>query len=129
MEWQFNETEKRWIAPTGARLRFAYLERDADADLYQGHSYTRIYVEEAGNFPSYAPIAKMMATLRSGAGVPVGMRLTGNPGGPGHQWVKSRYVDPAPLGNVIILDQATGLERVFIPSQGRQQPVHRRGGV
>ena len=124
MEWQFNETEKRWIAPTGARLRFAYLERDADADLYQGHSYTRIYVEEAGNFPSYAPIAKMMATLRSGAGVPVGMRLTGNPGGPGHQWVKSRYVDPAPLGNVIILDQATGLERVFIPSQGRQQPVH-----
>ena len=25
-----------WRAPDGARLRFAYLERDADADLYQG---------------------------------------------------------------------------------------------
>ena len=115
--WEFNETEKRWKATTGARLRFAYLERDADAELYQGHSYTRIYVEEAGNFPTSAPIMKLMATLRSGAGVPVGLRLTGNPGGPGHQWVKARYIDPAPLGNVVIIDPVTGLDRVFIPSK------------
>src|SRR5215471_9946656 len=31
--WQLNETEKMWRAPDGARLRFAYLERDADAQL------------------------------------------------------------------------------------------------
>ena len=29
--WHFNETDKMWRAPNGARLRFAYLERDADA--------------------------------------------------------------------------------------------------
>ena len=115
--WKLNETEKTWRAPNGARLRFAYLERDADADLYQGHSYTRVYVEEAGNFPSPAPVMKLMATLRSGAGVPVGLRLTGNPGGPGHQWCKARYIDPAPLGNVVIDDPTTGLARVFIPSK------------
>jgi Terminase large subunit, T4likevirus-type, N-terminal len=115
--WELNETEKMWRAPNGARLRFAYLERDADADRYQGHSYTRIYVEEAGNFPSYAPVFKLMATLRSGAGVPVALRLTGNPGGPGHQWVKARYIDPAPLGNKVILDPVTGLKRIFIPSR------------
>src|SRR5262245_49427377 len=44
--WTLNETEKMWRAPDGARLRFAYLERDADADMYQGHNYTRVYVEE-----------------------------------------------------------------------------------
>lgn len=115
--WTLNETEKKWQAPNGARLRFAYLERDADAEAYQGHSYTKLYVEEAGNFPTYAPIAKLMATLRSGAGVPVSMRLTGNPGGAGHQWVRSRYIDPAPLGNKVITDPLTGLERVFIPSR------------
>ena len=115
--WQLNESEKMWRAPDGARLRFAYLERDADADLYQGHSYTQVYIEEAGNFPNPAPVLKLMATLRSGAGVPVGMRATGNPGGPGHQWVRSRYIDPAPLGNKIIVDPLTGLERVFIPSK------------
>jgi hypothetical protein len=62
-------------------------------------------------------VLKLMATLRSGAGVPVGLRATGNPGGPGHQWVKARYIDPAPLGNHIIRDPVTGLERVFIPSK------------
>ena len=58
-----------------------------------------------------------MATLRSAAGVPVGFRATGNPGGPGQGWVKARYIDPAPLGWKVIQDDYTGLERVFIPSK------------
>lgn len=107
----------RCVMPNGARLRFDYLERDSDADGYQGHNYTRVYVEEAGNFPSPSPIKKLHATLRSGAGVPCRMRLTGNPGGPGHQWVKARYIDPAPLGFDVLKDPQTGLERVYIPSR------------
>jgi hypothetical protein len=117
LEWTFHEQDKMWRAPNGARLRFAYLERDQDAQAYQGHSYTRIYVEEIGNFPSSAPILKLMATLRSGAGVPVGFRATGNPGGPGHQWVKARYIDPAPQGFKVFKDAQSGLERVYIPSR------------
>src|SRR5215467_3881010 len=79
--------------------------------------HTRLYIEEIGTFPSPAPIFKLMATLRSAASVPVGFRATGNPGGPGHQWVKAHYIDPAPLGDKIIRDDVTGLERIFIPSK------------
>ncbi len=118
-------TGTRCKFPNGARLRFAYLENDRDADEYQGHSYTRVYIEEIGNFPSEDPINKMKATLRSGAGVPCGFRSTGNPGGPGHQWVKARYITPAPFGNEVLFEEFenpfTGekviRDRVFIPSK------------
>ena len=118
-------TDNVWRFPNGARLRFAYLETDSDADAYQGHSYTRVYVEEVGTFPRAAPVMKLMATLRSGAGVPCGMRLTGNPGGPGHQWVRARYIDPAPMGMKILTEefenpftkQKVSRDRVYIPSR------------
>ena len=63
---------------------------------------------------------KLMATLRSGAGVPVGLRATGNPGGPGHQWVRQRYIDPAPLGNRIIRDPLDRAGAGLHPVAGRQ---------
>ena len=72
--------------------------RRRDADAFQGHSYTRVYVKVLGTFPSAALVLRLMATLRSGEGVPCGFRATGNPGGPGHQWVKARYIDPNPAG-------------------------------
>lgn len=124
---KYNEQQKTWTMSNGARLKFVYLERDSDAEEYQGHSYTRIYVEELTNFPSPGPINKLRATLRSGTGVPVGMRLTGNPGGPGHNWVKARYIDPCPAGYKIITEEeeievegvksTVSLSRVFIPSK------------
>lgn len=124
---KYNEQKAEWRMANGARLKFVYLERDSDAEEYQGHSYTRVYIEEVTNFPSSSPINRLRATLRSGAGVPVGMRLTGNPGGPGHNWVKARYIDPAPEGYKIIAEyddvvidgelKTVMLERVFIPSK------------
>lgn len=124
---KWNEQKKTWTMANGARLKFVYLERDSDAEEYQGHSYTRVYVEEITNFPNPGPINKLRATLRSGAGVPVGMRLTGNPGGPGHNWVKARYIDPDPRGYKVLEEETTyelegeqvtvKLARVFIPSK------------
>lgn len=112
-------------SPQGARLRFAYLERDSDAENHQGDNNTRVYIEEMGNFANPAPVMKMMATLRSTKGVPVGFRGTGNPGGPGHGWVKARYISPDPAGWKIIEEpfvnpftQATEIkQRIFIPGK------------
>lgn len=128
---KYNVQQKEWTMANGARLRFVYLERDADAENYQGHEYTRVYVEEATNFPSPGPIMKLKATLRSSAAVPCYMRLTGNPGGPGHQWVKARYIDLGPYtvtteeeevelpdGRLVL----TSFSRTFIPARLKDNP-------
>lgn len=128
---KYRDQKHEWEFPNGARLKFRYLERDTDADEYQGHSYTRVYVEEATNFPSPEPINKLRATLRSAVGVPVGMRLTCNPGGPGHSWVKARYIAPNKKGFQILKEKFRNpfsgeeleLERVYIPSRITDNPL------
>lgn len=118
---KFNVQQKSFKFPNGARIKFRFLDRDEDAQKYQGHSYSRVYVEELTQFPSGEPIMKLLATLRSTRGVPCGFRATANPGGPGHLWVKRRYVDPWPAGNRILreYDERSGMwmERIFIPSK------------
>lgn len=121
----FNEIDKMWRFENGARLRFAYLENDNDAQAYQGHSYSRVYIEELGTFPNPSPIYKLMATLGRDPSVPSRFIATGNPGGPGHLWIKQRYIDPNPLGMKILpteyknpFDNTTIIkERIFIPSR------------
>ena len=93
---------------------------------------TRNYVEEITNWGDPKPINKLRATLRSAHGVPCKFMATGNPGGPGHQWVKARYIDPDPRGYKFITDHMTvtapndkgvmekmdiDFTRVFIPSK------------
>ena len=123
-EW--NVQEKMWRFPNGARLTFAYIDNDDDADRYQGSSFSRVYVEEIGNFPSPVPIFKLMACIRSAnPAVRCGFRATGNPGGIGHLWLKQRYIMPAPRGMQIIKSKFINpftkeefeQERVFIPSK------------
>ena len=107
---------KSWLMPDGSYLRMRWLERDADADQYQGHSYDWVGIDEAGGFADPAPIDKMRATMRSAHKVPCVMRLTANPGGPGHQWIKERYVLPA-KPRVPHYDPVRKVWRVYIPSR------------
>lgn len=105
----------RWDFPNGTSLKLRYLRRDEDASHYQGHSYSWAAIDEAGNFPSPDPIDKISATLRSAKGVRVALRLTANPGGPGHSWIKLRYMDGHPPMRPFV-DPTSGNLRVFIPS-------------
>ncbi len=114
--------------PNGARLAMRHLSNDNDAALYQGHGYSRVYVEELTHFPHAAPVDKLKATLRSARGAPCAFRATCNPGGPGHTWVKQRYVDAGdarireaiknPIGGA---DLQT--DRLFIPAKLKDNPA------
>lgn len=107
---------RSWRFPDGATLKVRWLDRDEDASKYQGHSYTWVGVDEVGSWPEAAPIDKLRGTLRSAHGVPCVMRATANPGGVGQQWLKERYIDPAPPYQPFF-DEARKQWRVFIPSK------------
>lgn len=117
------ETDRMWEVQGGATLRLRYLERDADADAYQGQAYPWIGVDEIGLWPSISPYLKLLGILRSASGVSVRIRATANPGGAGHQWVKARWIDPAPQGYTPIRDTATGMIRMFIPSKATDNRI------
>lgn len=109
---EYKESSKTFKFPDGAFLKCRFLDNDSDSERYQGHDYSDLMWEELGNFPSPRPIMKLKATLRSARGIPCQMYGTGNPGGPGQAWVKSRYIDPAPMGYHPIKE----VERVHLPN-------------
>lgn len=124
----WKEQDKRFVWPNGATLYFRYLDKDSDADNYQGHDYTRVYVEELTQFADPSPLDKIKATLRSGAGVPTGFRASCNPGGPGHTWVKQRYIDQG-AWNIVkstfinpFTNEEVSRSRVFIPAKLSDNP-------
>lgn len=77
---------------------------------------TGISFDEVTEYDSPAGLLKMLSTLRSPHGVPCTVRLTGNPGGVGHGWVKQRYIDVAPPMTPY-RDADTGFLRMFVPSR------------
>jgi Terminase large subunit, T4likevirus-type, N-terminal len=113
----YKASKRVWIFPNGARLKFRRLERDRDASRYQGHQYTWVCFEELTHWASPEPVDKLRACLRNGK-APVAKRFlaTGNPGGVGHNWVKARYIDPAPPFTPFY-DVEQEVWRVFIPSR------------
>ncbi|MGH7734294.1 MAG: terminase large subunit domain-containing protein, partial [Gemmatimonadales bacterium] len=125
---RWSETKSAFVWPTGAVLYCRHLNRDADAERYQGHDYTRVYVEELTQFADPRVVDKLKATLRSAAGAPVGFRATCNPGGVGHAWVKARYIDPGPwqVASEPFTSPLDGetreLDRLFIPARLADNP-------
>jgi len=89
----------QWEAPSGARLWMSYLDRDDDVLRYQGLAFSWIGFDELTQWSTPYAWNYMRSRLRSVAqDLPVYMRATTNPGGPGHQWVKKMFIDPAPYG-------------------------------
>lgn len=95
---KFMERDKTWVAPSGATLWMSYLDRDDDVMRYQGQAFNWIGLDEMTQWPSPFAWNYMRSRLRttSASGLPLFMRATTNPGGPGHFWVKKMFIDPAP---------------------------------
>lgn len=116
-EWK--EAKHQWQFPNGAILRFRHLERDLDANRYQGHQYPWIGFDELTNWGTPAAYNMLKACRRwAEAEIPTKrVRSSGNPGGAGHQWVKSFFIDSAPAGYEPLFDDESKWWRMYIPSR------------
>lgn len=105
-----------WYWPNGATVKMRFIENERDYGRYHGHSYSHLSFDEVTEYESPRGLLKMMSTLRNAHGVPCTVRLTGNPGGVGHIWVKARYIAVAPPMTPW-KDPDSGFERMFVPSK------------
>lgn len=93
---RFHETRHCWDFPSGARITFGAMQREADKFKYQGRAFDYIAFDELTHF-TWDQYSYLQSRNRaSGPGTRVYMRATANPGGVGHGWVKERFITAAP---------------------------------
>jgi hypothetical protein len=127
---KFMERDKTWVAPSGATLWMSYLDRDDDVMRYQGQAFNWIGFDELTQWPTPYAWNYMRSRLRTtkNSGLPLFMRATSNPGGPGHQWVKKTFIDPGVPNNAFwATDTDTGEVISWPKGHSRQgEPLFKR---
>ena len=118
---KYREVEKLWNFPSGAKVEFGFLERDADVYRYQGQAYSWIGFDEITHLPTEFSWNYLASRLRTtDPEITPYMRCTANPGGVGAHWVKKRYISPAPPNESFL--GADGITRKFIPARLSDNP-------
>lgn len=101
MEWwipkgvHWDGTNKIFTFQSGAKVALAYLKNPNDHLRYQGAEYQLTCWDELTQFPTAAPYEYVgLSRVRrlEGSVVPLRTLSASNPGGPGHVWVKRRFV-------------------------------------
>lgn len=120
---KWNQTEKEWRFPSGARIKFGYMDTDKDKFQYQGAAYHFVGFDELTQFtePMYTYLISRVRK-REGLDLPLRMRAAANPGGIGHEWVKKRFIEPLDMEVATDEDIKQRAKRIFIPSTIDQNP-------
>jgi len=142
----WSERKSLWTFPSGARIWMTYLEQDKDVLRYQGQAFTWIGVDELTQYPTPYAWDYLRSRLRTtDPSLPIHMRATSNPGGPGHIWVKKMFINPSPYnkafaatdiesGNVLRYPDAHDkageslFKRRFIPAKLTDNPYLSEAG-
>lgn len=127
----------KWVWPTGEELLFRQMKTEDDYNNYHGHEYPFIGWNELTKHPNSNLYDTMMSTNRTSfrpelhapineetgerkelPPIPLVVFSTTNPYGVGHNWVKQRFIDVAPPGQVVKLTKD-----VFNPQTGKREPI------
>ncbi len=122
----FNATDMVWTFPrpdqfgsgqrnAGAMIFLAHCEEEKDVHNFDSMEISLFTPDEVTLLTeyiyTYVGFERNRAPLNSG--LPSIIRTAGMPGGIGHRFVKTRFVDPAPFGEKIIIGKG-GNKRIYI---------------
>lgn len=107
--WRGDNME--WAFPSGAVLKFGYMDGANDHENYQGAEFQFVGFDESGQMETSQMTYMQTRTRRLlGSEVPIRFRYTANPGGRSHDWLVENFMlkmDP---------------NWVFVPSLARDNP-------
>ena len=116
--YRYNSSNHRGTFANGSMIEFGYCDSERDVYRYQGAEYDVIRFDELTHFTDHMYIY-LISRLRGANDYPKQVKSSTNPGGVGHSWVKSRFIDVGPPDT---LHQADGGTRLFIPSLVQDNP-------
>ena len=113
----YNSSKHTWTFQNGSIIDFGYIDNENDVYQYQSAEYDVIRFDELTHFTEYMYVY-MISRCRGANGYPKAIKSSTNPGGVGHIWVKERFVDIGPSGEIHECRMETGQTntRLFIPS-------------
>jgi len=91
---KWKAADHKWVFPSGAILKFGYIDSPEDVYQFQGAELQYVGFDELTQHKSDFCYRYMFSRIRrrGSLDVPLRMRAASNPGGPGHDWVKQRFI-------------------------------------
>ncbi len=130
----WNGELRRWAFPSGAVIQVGYCSSPEDVQRYHGQEWSYIGFDELADVPDERVWMLLMAECRCpDPAVFRQMVGSGNPGKPGHAWVKRRFVDKCGragerVWRELYTNPFTGevfeLTRRYIPGRVTDNPVY-----
>lgn len=122
----------KWVWPTGEELLFRVMKKEDDYWNYHGQEFPFIGWNELTKYPNSTLYDSIMSCNRSSfvpslhspdltnplPELPLVVFSTTNPYGVGHNWVKQKFIDPAPAGQII-----KNTMEVFNPRTGQREEI------
>jgi hypothetical protein len=121
----YNATDHIWKFPSGASIKFSYLESMADARSHDTSEFHYAAFDELTHFEegeyTYIVGSRVRSTIPE---LPACVRSASNPGNIGHAWVRKLFVEPDKegLGDTIIYDEQTRTYRAFVRARLTDNP-------
>lgn len=110
----YDQTKHVCTFPSGAVIRFSYLENDKDARDHDTNEYQYVAFDELTHFSKFQYTFLTSRVRSLIPGIPPIVRSATNPGNVGHMWVRQRFIEPAPTGGKLIHDVESDTRRIFI---------------